>query len=295
MTQAILQPEKSTTVRSIRKAAGVPAALRWTRRQLAVRTAIASFLGESFALKLFFTPRRFPFTDAEFALLAAARPFRVGRLAAWKWGEGPVVLLMHGWEGRGAQLAAFVEPLVARGFSVVTFDAPAHGVSPGDRATIPAFAEAALAVARRVGQVHAVVAHSLGTLGALLAQRRGLSAKAFVLIGTPSPGAAFSSFQRLMEMPEAVVPRLRARIVEMVGISFEDIEGAALARGLDVAMLLVHDRGDKEAAHANSEAIVTAVPSASLILTDGLGHRRILGDAGVVSRSVEFVAATRQQ
>jgi alpha-beta hydrolase superfamily lysophospholipase len=46
----------------------------------------------------------------------------------------------RGWGGRGAQLAAFVEPLLARGFSVVTLDAPAHP------------------------PVRAVVAHSLGAV-----------------------------------------------------------------------------------------------------------------------------------
>jgi len=59
---------------------------------------------------------------AEISLLerAHARPLFVGgrRIEMWKWGRGPAVLLAHGWGGRGAQLGAFVDPLVARGFSV---------------------------------------------------------------------------------------------------------------------------------------------------------------------------------
>ena len=42
-------------------------------------------------------------------------------------------LLVHGWEGRGAQLGSLVGPLVEAGLSVVAFDAPAHGDSPGNR------------------------------------------------------------------------------------------------------------------------------------------------------------------
>ena len=40
------------------------------------------------------------------------------RIATWTWGAGPRILLVHGWGGRGGQMGAFVEPLVAQGFSV---------------------------------------------------------------------------------------------------------------------------------------------------------------------------------
>ena len=66
---------------------------------------------------------------------------------AWIWGEGPAILLVHGWGGRGAQLAAFVPPLVAAGHTVVAFDGPAHGDSPGRRATLLDFRDAIRAVA----------------------------------------------------------------------------------------------------------------------------------------------------
>ena len=46
------------------------------------------------------------------------------RLVAWSWGEGPTVLLVHGWEGRGSQMAAFAAPLAEAGFRAVAFDAP---------------------------------------------------------------------------------------------------------------------------------------------------------------------------
>src|SRR5690349_8837393 len=41
-----------------------------------------------------------------------------------RWGSGPVVYLVHGWGGNETQLARFVPPLLAAGFSVVTHDAP---------------------------------------------------------------------------------------------------------------------------------------------------------------------------
>src|SRR5262245_31035534 len=86
----------------------------------------------------------------------------------WIWGEGPSVLLVHGWGGRGAQLAAFVPPLVAAGHTVVAFDGPAHGDSSGRRATLLDFRDAVHAVASAASPVAGLVAHSLGATAAAL-------------------------------------------------------------------------------------------------------------------------------
>ena len=74
-------------------------------------------------------------TSDDAALLASGLPLRVelvqnrDRVRAWQWGEGPPVLLVHGWEGHAAQFAGFIPRLLEQGFSAVAFDAPAHGQS----------------------------------------------------------------------------------------------------------------------------------------------------------------------
>ena len=42
------------------------------------------------------------------------------------------LLLVHGWSGRGTQLVKFADAFAAKGYSTVSFDAPAHGKSPGN-------------------------------------------------------------------------------------------------------------------------------------------------------------------
>jgi len=91
------------------------------------------------------------------------------RVRGHVFGEGPAVYLVHGWGGRGSQLAAFVEPLVASGHRVVLFDAPSHGDSDagvaGPRRTHGVELGQALdAVFARFGPAEAVVAHSLGAV-----------------------------------------------------------------------------------------------------------------------------------
>src|SRR5207253_7426388 len=133
------------------------------------------------AERLFLTPRRGRRPGEEIDLLATARarPMRVGarRIETWVWGVGPSVLLVHGWGGRGAQLGPFVGPLVARGFSVVTFDAPGHGASEAGLVTIPQMVAAVGAVAAHHGPLGGLIAHSVGSVVAARAMFEGLETR----------------------------------------------------------------------------------------------------------------------
>src|SRR5262245_10129632 len=138
---AITQPKNSTNVRSRNEAR--LSALRWGFRAAQQASPdLAAWLGEM----TMFRTLRMPSKPWQEEILARGRAFEVdsaaGKVAAWTWGEGPAIVLVHGWNGRGAQLGAFVDPLVAAGFQVVSFDAPGHGKSPGSTSSIIAFADA---------------------------------------------------------------------------------------------------------------------------------------------------------
>src|SRR5205823_2922525 len=109
--------------------------LRLTRAALQAAYLISDQLGGSLAERLFTSPHRHRRPERERAVLASGRQLSLEvtlrsprwrgeqrRVNAWRWGAGPTVLLVHGWEGRGSQLGAFVEPLVRAGLSVVAFD-----------------------------------------------------------------------------------------------------------------------------------------------------------------------------
>jgi pimeloyl-ACP methyl ester carboxylesterase len=101
-------------------------------------------------------------------LCAADQRLDLGeRLVAWRWGEGPTVLLAYGFEGRTVQFGAAIDALVECGFATVTLDMPAHGASGGDEASPGTFARAVSQALGRLGAVHAVVGHSLGAAASL--------------------------------------------------------------------------------------------------------------------------------
>jgi pimeloyl-ACP methyl ester carboxylesterase len=286
---SFVYPNKSTIVRFN---IGPARAFGWSRY-------VAPRLAERWAFQRFMTPRRRRLPDSDGAILAEARRLdvRLGaqgdRLNTWQWGEGPAVLLVHGWEGWAAQLAAFVPPLVEQGFSVVAFDAPAHGSSPGARASLRSFALAAESVARRVGNLQGLIGHSLGGLAAMLALRGGLRAESAVIIAPPSPGSHFSGFARLLGLDHSERARIQARIEAEVGLPFSAVEGSVLAADLQTPGLVIHDRRDKEAPWQYGARIAAAWPDAVLHSTQALGHRRILRDPAVIAAAVSFISRHR--
>jgi hypothetical protein len=149
-----------------------------------------SFLPHSVSARwaefLFLSPPRQRRTRKERAVLSRGLRrdvrFRGARLATWRWGEGPAVLLVHGWGGHAGRLSRFVDPLTKAGFSVIAFDAPGHGVSEGKGCSVSDFIGAVLAVAEDDGNVVGLVGHSLGAAACVLAMRERLRVRAAVLL-----------------------------------------------------------------------------------------------------------------
>jgi pimeloyl-ACP methyl ester carboxylesterase len=262
------------------------------RGALAVTARLSPGLAAALATRLFLTPRRYPRPARERALLERAEPLpREDGLAAWSWGRGPTVLLAHGWAGRGAQLGSFVEPLVAAGYRVVAFDAPAHGASPGRRTNLIDMADALARVADSVGPLHAVIAHSFGAAATMVAFSRGLDARSAVFVAPPwSLSEGLNTFAAALALPPEVIQGVRAEIERRVGLSWDAFEGATLAPQMTVPLLVVHDRDDPEVPLASGASLVRAWPDAELYETYGLGHRRILRDPVVIAASIDRIA-----
>ena len=285
------RPEKSTIVR-------FPGAGFF---QFAFRTAgpLAPSLAARAAGALFRLPPRHRTSESEERLLATARRrflrVRSRRLAVWSWGEGPPVLLVHGWGSRGARLGSFVDPILASGCSAVAFDAPGHGDSAGRLSSLPQFVEALLAVSRAHGSARGLVAHSMGGAAAALAIQRGLAVQRAVFLAPAAhPGAYSDRFAQMLGIPSIVRERMERRFEQKFGFRWEEFDVPRSVVSLTTPLLVFHDREDKEVPWTDGEAISRAWPDAELVTTVGLGHKKIVHDPSVVSRAVAFLSAGAQ-
>lgn len=219
------------------------------------------------------------------------------------WGEGPVVYLVHGWGGRGSQLAAFVGPLVQAGHRVVMFDAPSHGSSdPGPsgpgRSHAVEFGHALDSVAARFGPARAVIAHSMGAMPTVLAIRDGwLGAERLVFLAPMAQLAThFDDFQRQLGFGRRTRSHLDRATARLVGLDVAEFDVARVAASIEpLPTLIIHDAQDRQTSHRDSVALAAGLADARLVTTTGLGHRRLLHDDGVIGEAVRFVLDKERQ
>ncbi len=228
-------------------------------------------------------------------------PFEGGLIRGHEYGdEGPLVYLVHGWGGWGFQLAAFIPPLVADGFRVIAYDAPSHGESaPGlegkGRSTMPEIADAFQAVVAARGPAYGVIAHSLGAAAITHALLHFAEPERVVYL------AAASDFADWVDGFQAAFgfgPRVRAGFLRRFARRFgpmESYEGSRVVTDLATRrelppLLAIHDRDDRETEADGSIRLAKAWPGAAVELTEGLGHRRILGDTAVIEMALGFLS-----
>lgn len=262
--------------------------------------AAAPAIGARWAERLWFTvprgarPGPQPTAPGTELALTAAGTTIAGR--AWGAAGHPVALLMHGWGGTKEQMSAFVDPLVAAGFEVVAIDGPSHGASGAGRdgphrTTFLEFIEALEAVRTEFGPIDIVIAHSGGAMATVGALERGkLDANRLVFVAPFANVAPYTHvFAQRAGFAERTRRRMQRRIEQRIASRVEDWDIAAAAPRLtSTPLLLAHDTADTQAPAADSRAIADAWPGAELLLTQGLGHNRILLDPGVVAAVVRF-------
>jgi pimeloyl-ACP methyl ester carboxylesterase len=277
-------------------------ALRTTFRVLEHQPVVGGWLGERLWFHL--PPRPLAQVRAD-RTPAGGEPFEVawagGTIRGRVYGDWglPTAYLVHGWGGWWQQLSAHVQPLLDRGMCVVAFDAPSHGDSAPGRfgsrsTTFVEMSEGLGAVVRDFGRPSLVLAHSAGAMAALLALDAGtVRPEALALIAPPtSVPPMMDFFADAAGVGERSQRAMAARAERRVGHPMESLDLVTLAsRQADLPRLLVaHDRNDREAPLAGSVALTTAWHDSRLLVTDGLGHRRILRDPAVVRRVADLGA-----
>jgi pimeloyl-ACP methyl ester carboxylesterase len=273
----------------------LPVAFRALRAALGLTSRVSPELAGHWANRLWFRSQRFPEPAREREWLASAQWMTLSRrdrsLAVYHWGEGPTVLLMHGWNGRGAQLGAFAQPLAQAGFRVVAFDAPAHGRTPGRDTNLPEVSEALLEVATKFAPLHGVIAHSFGVPCTLYAIAHGLAPRRVVALSPPSRiEFLMDSFAAGLALSEPVKAVHRRLMEKRFGADvWQRFAPNGLASEIDIPALLIHDDQDDDVPLREGEALARAWPRSEFMRTSGLGHRRILRDPAVIERTATFL------
>jgi pimeloyl-ACP methyl ester carboxylesterase len=268
----------------------------WFRAGFRVAGAVAPGAAARLARKLFFTPPRAPMRDEERAMLACGEPFalEVGgqRVAGRAWGEGPTVLLVHGWGGHAGQMTPLVGPAVAAGFRAVAIDLPGHGESAGRVSSLVHFAaalERATALWKPVG---GLVAHSFGAAACTYAMSRGMPVGRAVFFAPPARFDSFwTRFRAGVGVSDEVWRRMMGASERWLGLRFDGIAPIDLAPRMTVPLLVLVDPSDREIPFEEGAELAACWPGSVLHRAEGLGHLRILRDEGCVSEAIRFLGS----
>ena len=287
--------KKSTTVRTDTEKRERIIRARKKRANQAAR--IVSWLSDKrpvetakLAQMLWSLPRRSERPGREDAWLSSGLeknvPSGMGQLKTWEWGEGPTVLLVHGWDGRGSQLGAFITPLVQSGYRVVTFDSRGHGDSFGNRSSLVSFADAITAVVRHFGPLAGIVAHSFGAAATLYALRSGLNVPRIVFVGPVNAAHGADRFARFLQISPECADIFKQNVHAKMGDCFEILPAYPLMHQPE--LLIYHDDDDLFVPVSDGQEIAASWPGSKLIRTQGLGHHRILREPTIIEACIKF-------
>ncbi|WP_117191262.1 alpha/beta hydrolase [Rhizobium terrae] len=258
------------------------------------------------------TPSRRPKSDKARAMeeegrgrLAKAEriPFAAGGSAVMAYrfnGDGkagrPRYLVVHGWGSNAAYIAALPAGLAETGAEVVVLDFPGHGLSSGRSLNMRQAVEAIVEAERRFGRFDAAVGHSFGgaslmlAVGGIFPGAGSISPAKAVVIGAPSHiHWLFDDFSRMVALPPHVKALLIRHTEKIAGASLDDFDTVAVAERGNVPLLVVHAEDDKEVA-ADHARRFDGSAAARLHWANGLGHRRIVSDRGVIDTISAFLA-----
>jgi pimeloyl-ACP methyl ester carboxylesterase len=250
------------------------------------------------AFERFFTPsRRLP-TASEQVILEQATLSSIANgstpLTLFSWGSGSTVLLVHGWGGGGAQLTAFVPPLLQLGYRVLACDLPAHGQTAGEQTNAFEFATAIQTIAAQEVQFAGIIAHSWGAAATIMALSEGINAERVVCLSAACwLSSAVKTIAKLLRLQPETEAELRHLFELQFGEEVWQRASADLsAAKLAMPGLLFHDCNDRKIHHRESQSIAKAWSGAELVLTSGLGHEQILHDPDVIAQTVAFIKNT---
>ena len=200
------------------------------------------------------------------------------------------ILLVHGWSGRGTQLVKFADALVAKGYTTVSFDAPAHGKSPGSTTIMTDFIASIAEVDRKFGPFDAAVGHSLGGMSLLNAVKLGLKINRLVTIGSGDKvNDILVDFVLKLELKPEFGTHLQQHFEKKYNTEMESYSAYLAAQSITIPVLVIHDENDDEVPVSASKNIYSNLKNGELFITNNLGHRKILGNQEVIDKTINFI------
>ena len=203
------------------------------------------------------------------------------------------ILLVHGWEGQASDFNSLLLSLLDHRFKVISFDAPAHGLSEKKYTHAVDYSQIIQALSKKHGTFKAIISHSMGGFASshALAHSQTRISEKLVTIGAPNKLTTiihnFISFMDLGYQTELELLKLIERKFQLKTDQASTAQYSQMA--VQTKKLFVHDEYDRQVPIERLDELLELNPDSEVLKTYSLGHNRILRDSSTIEKIVDFI------
>lgn len=268
------------------------------RLKIHLAAHISTKWAASMAFKIFCTPYRKPSTYKP-PVFQKAEEFQINvegtRIHGYSWKNnlnGPIALIVHGFESRAYNFDRYINPLLKNGYQVYAMDAKAHGKSGGKTITVPEYVEMIYQLEKKIGKIEAFLSHSFGGLATAMFQDKynNPSAKLVLIAPATETTSALDLFCRFFRLGKEVRDAIYRLILDKSGKEASYLSIKRVIPTISNPVLWIHDRDDEITPLSDVTPLLEAnLPHIEFMITEGLGHRKIYKENAVVKKVIAFL------
>ena len=205
-------------------------------------------------------------------------------------GDGELVLFAHGWNSHSLIFRNFICALLKKGFSVIAFDAPGHGVSDGNTFHMLDYVGMIKFLINKY-PIKNIIGHSMGSFASLFAlSRNNLSIKRLIVIaGFADYGKELNNFLSFITISKRSKRYLVNKIENDFECSFQELDLSYMNGFFNQDGLIIHGEKDTIVPLSQAQKLREIWPNSKLYIVENMGHNGLLKDDKVVETVINYL------
>jgi len=243
---------------------------------------LAPELGKKLAKTALLTPKRiqskWPSHVKQFHTMT-----RYGKVRTYKYGEGKSIWFVHGWSSCAFSFWPLMQQLAEKGYSCISFDFPAHGLSQGKQSSLPQMIRVFEDISATLLDPSMVITHAMGA--SVIANSHWFKqCKSDLLLVSP----VFNSYELLQKLvtnsglDQELFDQVIHDIYKSDKLFMPDLNSIPKYKEFTGKLKIMHDKQDGLAPFSMSKHL-SQQSEAKLITANKLGHNKILRSKSILN------------
>ncbi len=206
--------------------------------------------------------------------------------------NGKKIVIAHGFSSYSYKFEKYITPLTKEGFEVLTFDAPAHGISGGKLINAAIYRDILIKIEKLYGPIYGIMGHSLGGISAALAFEtfsHQEDRKLVLIAPATETETTIGDFFKVLPVDEKVKEAFINMITEIAGNPVSYFSVSRVVKKTSGSVLWVHDKQDPICPYKDVKPLLSLdLPHVRFLITEHLGHSKVYKDTAVSTQIIQF-------